>query len=166
MTATIGSAVAAMVIGRITGPAGVNSSLAALTQTDQNLAGLLNPAQVRSQNVSADLAERGSMVKYPAVNVYCEQIVNQLTEKFRMFSGAVQMAIEVWHSQDRLEGLQDSLDLYADAVMDMLNASRGDWGQGAFYGGAYKVAFGAVKSGGKNFIQIAKITFEIGVSKS
>ncbi len=76
------------------------------------------------------------------------------------------MAIEVWHSQDRLEGLQDTLDLYADAIMDMLNASRGDWGQGAFYGGAYKVAFGIVKPGGKNFIQIAKITFEIGVSKS
>jgi preprotein translocase subunit Sss1 len=28
------------------------------------------------------------------------------------------------------------------------------------------VAFGAVKPGGKNFIQVAKITFEIGVSKS
>jgi hypothetical protein len=166
MTAKIGSAVAAKVIGRITGPSGVNSSLAALTQTDQNMAGRLNLAQVRSQNAPADLAERGSMVKYPAVNVYCEQIVNQLTEKFRLFSGTVHMAIEVWHSQDRLEGLQDTLDLYADAIMDMLNASRGDWGQGAFYGGAYKVAFGIVKPGGKNFIQIAKITFEIGVSKS
>jgi hypothetical protein len=166
MTAKLGSAVAAMVLRRITGTAGVNSNLAALTQADQNLAGPLNAAQVRSQNVAADLAERGSTVKYPAVNVYCEQIVNQLTEKFRMFSGMVQMAIEVRHSQDRLEGLQDSLDLYADAIMAVLNASRGDWGEGAFYGGGYKVAFGAVKQGGKNFIQIAKITFEIGVSKS
>jgi hypothetical protein len=166
MTAKIGSAVAAMVIGRITGPAGVNSSLANLAQADQNLAGPLNPAQVRSQNVAADLAERGSTVKYPAVNVYCEQIVNQMTEKFRMFSGTVQMAVEVRHSQDRLEGLQDSLDLYADAIMGVLNASRGDWGADAFYGGGYKVAFGPVKQGGKNFIQIAKITFEIGVSKS
>jgi hypothetical protein len=166
MTAKIGSAVAAKVIGRITGPAGVNSTLAALTQTDQNLAGPLNAAQVRSLNAAADLAERGSTVKYPAVNVYCEQIVNQMTEKFRMFSGTVQMAIEVRHSQDRIEGLQDSLDLYADAIMAVLNANRGDWGDGAFYGGAYKVAFGAVKQGGKNFIQIMKITFEIGVSKS
>jgi hypothetical protein len=166
MTAKIGSAVAAMVMRRVTGPAGVNSSLAALAQADQNLAGPLNAAQVRSQNVAADLAERGSTVKYPAVNVYCEQIVNQMTEKFRMFSGTVQMAIEVRHSQDRLEGLQDSLDLYADAIMAVLNASRGDWGEGAFYGGAYKVAFGPVKQGGRNFIQVAKITFDIGVSKS
>jgi|GEM_PF-6086350 len=34
MMAKIGSAVAAMVIGRITGPAGVNSILAALAQAD------------------------------------------------------------------------------------------------------------------------------------
>jgi hypothetical protein len=33
-----------------------------------------------------------------------------------------------------------------------------------YYAGGYQVAFGPVKHGGKNFIQIAKITFEIGVS--
>jgi len=166
MTARIGSAVAAKLMGRITGPAGVNSMLAALTQADHELAGPLHAAQIRLQNVAADLAERGSMVKYPAVNVYCEQIVNQMTEKFRTFSGTVQMAIEIRHSQDRLEGLQAGLDLYADAMTAVLDTGRGDWGDGAFYGGGYKVAFGAVKQGGKNFIQVAKITFEIGVSKN
>ena len=40
--------------------------------------------------------------------MYCEKIVNDLTEKFRTFSGTVQMAIELRHSQDRLEGLQDA----------------------------------------------------------
>jgi len=35
-----------------------------------------------------------------------------------------------------------------------------------FYGGGYEVAFAAVKNGGKNFIQVAKVTFEIGVSRS
>ena len=166
MTARIGSAVAAKVMDRITGPAGMNSTLAALTQSERALAGPLNEAQVRLQNVAADLAERGSTVKYPAVNVYCEQVVNQMSEKFRTFSGTVHMTVEVRHSQDRLEGLQASLDLYTDAMTAVLDASRGDWGDGAFYCGGYKVAFGAVKQGGKNFIQIAKITFEIGVSKN
>ena len=76
------------------------------------------------------------------------------------------MAIEVRHSQDRLDGLQDALELYADAVTQVLDANRGDWGDGMFYGGEYEVAFGAVKQGGKNFIQVAKVTFEIGVSSS
>jgi len=166
MTARIGSAVAGKVMGRITGPTGVNPMLAGLTQADQALAGPLNAGQVRAQNVAADLAERGGTFKYPAVNVYCEQIVNQMTEKFRTFSGTVQMAIEIRHSQDRLEGLQASLDVYTDAMTAVLDTSRGDWGDGAFYGGGYKVAFGAVKQGGRNFIQVAKITFEIGVSKN
>jgi hypothetical protein len=98
--------------------------------------------------------------------VYCEQIVNQMTEKFRTFSGTVQMTVEIRHSQDRLEGLQAGLDLYVDAMTAVLDTSRGDWGDGAFYGGGYKVAFSAVKQGGKNFIQVAKIIFEIGVSKN
>jgi hypothetical protein len=166
MTATIGSATTAQVMQLITGANGLNSSLAALTQADQALARPLDMAQVRAQNVAADLAERSSMVKYPVVHVYCEKVTNRLTEKFRTFSGTAQMTIEIRHSQDRLEGLQDSLQLYADAATQVLAANRGDWGDGMFYGGGYEASFGAVKQGGKNFIQVAKIAFEIGVSKN
>ena len=166
MTATIGSTTTAQVMRLITGVGGLNSSLAALTQADQALAGPLDMAQVRAQNVAAELAERSSMVKYPVVHVYCEKVTNRLTEKFRTFSGTAQMTIEIRHSQDRLEGLQDSLQLYTDAATQVLAANRGDWGDGMFYGGGYEASFGAVKQGGKNFIQVAKVTFEIGVSKN
>ena len=166
MQKTIGNAVTGKVIQRITGPVGVNSGLAALVSSSDPPAGLLDAAQVRSQNVAADVAERSGIVQYPLVNVYCEKISNTLVEKFRTFSGTAQMAIELRHSQDRLDGLQDAVELYADAVMKTLNAGRGDWGDGMFYGGAYDVSFGPVKKGGKNFIQVAKVTFEIGVSRS
>jgi hypothetical protein len=165
MTGKIGGAATAKVVSRITGAAGINANIAALTAGDTP-AGLLDPAQVRTQNVAAELAERSSGVKYPAVHVYCEKVVNDLAEKFRSFSGRVQMAIEVRHSQDRLEGLLDTLEVYADAATRVLTAGRGDWGDGMFYGGGYEVSFGAVKSGGRNFIQVAKVTFEIGVSRS
>jgi hypothetical protein len=166
MTARIGSATTAKVIHRITGPRGVNSGLAALTQGGTAWASPLETAQVRSQNVAADVAERGTTVQYPTANVYCEKIVNSLKEKFRAFSGSVQMAIELRHSQDRLEGLQDALELYTDALTQVLHTGRGDWGDGMFYGGAYEVSFGPVKKGGRNYIQVAKVTFEIGVSRS
>ena len=166
MTAKIGSAITAKVVQRIIGSNGVNQALAALTAADQALAGPLEAEQVRPQNVAADLAERGEVVRYPCLSVYCEKVVNQLEEKFRSFSGIVQMAIEIRHSQDRLEGLQEGLELYADAVMQVLTANRGDWGDGMFYSGAYQVAFGAVKHGGRNYLQAAKITFEMGVSKN
>ena len=166
MTATIGSTTTTQVMQLITGTGGVNSSLAALTLTDQALAGPLDVAQIRAQNVAADLAERATTVTYPTVNVYCEKVTNQLTEKFRTFSGTAQMTIEVRHSQDRLDGLQDSLQLYTDAVTQVLAANRGDWGNGMFYAGGYEASFGPVKQGGKNFIQVAKVTFGIGVSVS
>lgn len=164
--AKIGSAITAKVVERLTGTAGVNSGLAALTQEEQELARPLDADQVCRLHTSADLVERSTAVRYPTVNVYCEKIDNRLTEKFRTFSGTAQVAIELRHSQDRLDGLQDALELYTDAATRVLDSSRGDWGDGMFYSGGYEVAFAAAKHGGRNFLQVAKITLEIGVSIS
>jgi hypothetical protein len=165
MTTGIGSAITTKVVNRITGPAGLNAGLAAITQGSVDPM-LVDAAQVRAQNVAADMAERGGAVKYPNVCVYCEGLANELREKFRSFSGKAEMAIEVRHSQDRLEGLEQRLEVFVDGAMRMLNESRGDWGDGMFYGGKYQVSFSTVKQGGKNFMQTAKITFEIGVSRN
>jgi hypothetical protein len=142
----------------------IGSSAAA--KVSQKLAGssALTDAQIRSQNVAADLAERSGAVRYPTLLVYCEKIVNSMAEKFRAFSGTLEMAIEIRHSSDRLDSLLDGLEASTGAVTAILTSSRGDWGDGLFYSGGYQVAFGAAKHGGKNFIQIAKVTFEIGAS--
>jgi len=166
MTSKLGSAATAKVLSRITGPSGVNAGLAALTLGQSAFAGLVDSSQVRAQNVASQIAEHALEVKYPAVNVYCEKIVNDLKQKFQTFSGRVQMAIEVRQSQDRLEGMEDNLELYVDAAMQMLDGGRGDWGDGMYYAGGYEVAFGPVKQGGKNFMQVAKVTFEIGVNRN
>jgi hypothetical protein len=147
MAAKIGNLATSKVVQRITGANGA-----------------LSEAQVRKQNVAAELAERSGAVRYPVVLVYCEKIVNSMAEKFRIFSGALQMAIEVRQSSDRLEGLEDRVEATADAVTQILSANRGDWGDGMYYSGGYQVAFGPIKQGGKNFIQVAKVTFEIGAS--
>jgi hypothetical protein len=165
MATTIGSLITGQAISLLTGTSGVNSYLSAVAQGNGQPFCPLSAAQVRAQNVAPDIADQSNTMQYPAVNVYCEKIVNNLVEKFRAFSGNVQTTIELRHSQDRLDGLQDALENYADAIMQVLNSNRGDWGSGMFYGGAYQVAFGAVKHGGKNFQQVAKITFEIGVSR-
>jgi hypothetical protein len=166
MTTTIGSLITGQVIQLLTGTSGVNSYIAASTQDNGQLLNPLNSFQVRAQNVAPEIADKSNTMQYPAVNVYCEKIVNSLAEKFRTFAGNAQATVELRHSQDRLEGLQDALENYADAIMQVLNANRGDWGNGLFYCGAYQVLFSAVKHGGRNFQQVAKITFEIGVSRS
>lgn len=164
MTGKLGSLATAAVVQMITTPTGVNASLGALTLAGQTAPAVLQSAQVVSQNVAADLAEQAGVIQYPTVNVYCEKLVNSQVEKFRSFSGTIQMAMELRYSQDRLDGLQDAMAVYADALLQVLEGNQGDWGNGLFYGGAFQVAYGAVKHGGKNFLQTAKITFEIGVS--
>lgn len=119
---------------------------------------------VVAENVAADIAEKSAGAQYPVAVVYCEKIVNELREKFRSFSGTVTLAIEVRYSHDRLEGLEGALEQVTDSVTAALSASRGDWGSGMFYNGAYGVSYGSVKRGGKSFLQTAKVVCEVEAS--
>ena len=158
--AGIGSAATRKVMERLAGPAEAGSTVGALTEAGYE------GAAMRAQNAAADLVERAGGTRYPLVTVYCEKVVNNLREKFRSFSGTVEIAIEVRHSQDRLEGMEEAIEQQTDAVTTALAASRGDWGDGMYYAGGYEVSFGRVARGGKNYTQVAKVTFEIGVSRN
>ena len=54
---------------------------------------------------------------------------------------------------------------YVDAVTDVLDSQRGCWAPGVMYTGGYEVSLNPLKHGGKNFLQTAKITFELEVSQ-
>lgn len=119
---------------------------------------------VIAQNAPVALMEKSSAVKYPVVLVYADRVQNLLTEKFRNFSGKVRTVAEVRASQDRFEGLEDNVRLYVDAVTQVLDANRGDWGQGMFFTGGYEVKFDPVQHGGRNVLQVAKVIFEVDLS--
>jgi hypothetical protein len=119
---------------------------------------------VVTQNMSIEIWEKAAVVKYPLIQVYSDRVRNLLTEKFRTFSGKIRTIAEVRLSQDRIEGLEDKLRLYVDAVTQILDQNRGNWGQGAFYTGGYEITFDPVKQGGKNFLQVAKVVFEVDMS--
>ena len=162
--AWVGSTVTAQVLGLLRMPQGLNACVATLAQALNTTASPLAESQLTAQNVAIDLAERSQDVTYPAVTVYCDKIVNQLKEKFRAFSGIAVMTIEVRVSQDRLDGIEGQSQMYLDALTQVLDQNRGDWGEGMYYAGGYEAAFGQVKHGGRNFIQVAKVTFNVGVS--
>jgi hypothetical protein len=143
---------------------GLGTTLGQLSSdTGVKLAGV-SLSHIIQQNTPFALAEKTATAKYPAVHVYCDRIQNLLTEKFRTFSGKVRTVAEVRVSQDRIEGLEEQVRLYAEAVTNILDASRGDWGQGMFFAGQYEVKFEPVQQGGKNFLQAAKVTFEVDLS--
>lgn len=120
--------------------------------------------QIIAQNVAPDVSERSTAAKYPLLFVYCSRIVNRLREKFRTFSGDAEMVIEARVSQDRLDDMEAHVEFYIDAILRVLDNNRGDWGDGVFYAGGYEVAFGGVKHGGRNFLQIAKVSLVLEIS--
>jgi hypothetical protein len=122
------------------------------------------PDHVILQNAPIALAERSQAVKYPVVHIYCDRVQNLLIEKFRKFSGKIRTVAEVRVSQDRIEGLEDQVRLYADAVTQILDTNRGSWGQGLFFTGGYEVRFEPIQHGGRNFLQLAKVIFEVDLS--
>jgi Uma2 family endonuclease len=163
--ASTGSRAEGKVLEILAAPTGLSATLAAIAEAEQTALAEIPPAHIVRQNVSAEIVERNTGTRYPLVQVYCEKLSNSLKEKFRRFSGKAHMAVEVRVSQDRLEGLERKVQLYADGLMQVLDGSRGDWGNGMYYAGGYEAAFGAVKHGGRNFLQAAKISFEVEVSE-
>jgi hypothetical protein len=145
-------------------PSGLPAGLAAIAYANKVTLPVMEASQIIAQNVPADLIEKTAGTKYPAYHLYCEKLQNTLREKFRRFSGTAQLSVDVRVTHDRLEGLDQKLQWYVDALTEVLDANRGDWGNGLFYTGGYTVVFQPVKHGGKNFLQTAKVSFEVQVS--
>ena len=121
-------------------------------------------ATIQEQNIDVGTLEKRAGAKYPSVSVYCERLENKMREKFRTFSGKAHMVMEVRVSHDHISEVEQDLGLYVDAVTQVLDLNRGPWNGAMFYGGGYEVKFDAVKHGGRNYLQTAKVTFSLDVS--
>jgi hypothetical protein len=143
---------------------GVNVRVGAIEQADATLQAI-GIRSVVALNASVDISEKSGNAHYPALMVYCDKLTNAMKEKFRRFSGKAHMVVEVRYSQDRLEAIESNLQVYVDAVCALLDDSRGDWGSGTIYTGGYDVSYESVARGGKNFLQRAKVGFDVEVSR-
>lgn len=152
------------VMGVLAADDGLPAAVEALVQQQGVALPAIARQQIVAQNVAFDISEQSTTTKYPLVYVYCNKVVNELREKFRAFSGDAEMVVEARVSQDRLDQIETNLQAYVDAITQVLDNSRGDWGDGVFFNGGYEVTFGGVKHGGRNFLQIAKISFVLEIS--
>jgi hypothetical protein len=159
----IATSAASSIMDLLTASAGTNFALAAIAE-ELGDGPAIPISSVLIGNTSPELFEQSTALKYPTVNIYCATLSNKLKEKFRVFSGTVSVVVELRHSQDRIQQIQTTLETYVAAACQILDASRGDLGNGLFYAGGYEVSFGPVKRGGRNFLQIAKVGLELDVS--
>jgi hypothetical protein len=152
-------------IAILLGQTGMTAAATQLGQRIGTVVAAIPQEQMAARNVSAEISERSVVVKYPTLNIYCERVTNSLREKFRTFSGRTEMVAEIRVSQDRIDGIERQLQRNVDLITEVLDSNRGDWGNGVFYTGSYQVVFGPVRQGGKNFLQHAKVSFEVELSK-
>jgi hypothetical protein len=118
---------------------------------------------VQSAHITGEQWEKAGPQKYPQLVVYCERIRNLQTDKFKRFSGVVDLAIEVRNSGDHVQGLEQGTLLYVEAVSDVIEECRGEWRPCVYSTGQYDVKFEPVKPGGKRFLQVAHITVPVQV---
>lgn len=163
--ARIATSVTNRVLELLSAEQGVAPALAEMSLDAGIVEGPITALHLVPRNVSSEIAEKSTGVVYPAFYLYCERFTNTLREKFRTFSGTARMMIEIRASQDRLDQIEQRLQVYVDSVTAVLDANRGDWGQGIFYTGGYDITFSPVRHGGRNFLQIAKVSFEVQVSR-
>ncbi|MCS6954154.1 MAG: hypothetical protein RMK57_16220 [Bryobacterales bacterium] len=149
------------VVNLLRAPGGLAASLAWIASREGKVPAEVLPEQIRGQNISSELAEKTAGVHYPAIYVYCERLSNDLKEKFRTFAGRIRMVIEARVSKDRLEDLDAELQRLSEAIAHTLDTARGNWGEGLCYPGGYEVTYSPIRHGGKNFLQSAKIAFEV-----
>lgn len=145
----------------LSGPGGLPENIRKINMDAGRRVPSISGEDIVERHVTADVAEKTSGVRYPSVYVYCEKVVNELREKFRRFSGTADLVIEIRVSHEHMDELQRVLHTYAEAITDILDSKRGHWTPGVFYTGGYSIQYGAVKRGGRNFLQSAKVELTV-----
>lgn len=139
------------------GRGGVTAKLGELRAELQTDHGEVPDPAMHVLHAGVELEDRASGAKYPQILIHCAKTRNLLTEKFRRFSGVVEVVVEVRVSHDRLSALDRLTQIYTSAVEAVLQDCRGELGECVFFSGRYEIEFGAAKKGGRNFVQTTRI---------
>jgi len=92
-----GTVAAAKLLGRLQDPAGLQQKIGQIAEVAAFELPLVEFDHIQTRNIGADVLEKSTAFKYPVVLVYAERIKNKQTEKFRRFSGQVDLVVEMRH---------------------------------------------------------------------
>jgi hypothetical protein len=126
----------------------------------------ITPTQVILSSAGADIGDSNIQLTYPRICLYSGGMRNMQTERFRSLSGSITVAAEIWASGNLVTDTDQWIHFYVEAVTDILRQNIGDWGDGIFFSGIYDVQFQAPRPGGLGFVQSAKVTSNLIVSRN
>lgn len=117
-------------------------------------------------SASAEICDKDFQLTYPRICLYSTAVKNTHIEKFRSLSGTVSVTAEVWASANLLQDTDQWIHFYVEAMTNILRQSIGDWGDGIFFSGVYDVQFQPPKVGGFGYVESAKVTCSVNVSRN
>ncbi|MGA8030066.1 MAG: hypothetical protein WB992_23210 [Bryobacteraceae bacterium] len=123
-------------------------------------------SQVILSSASPDIGDLNAQLSYPRICLYSGGVKNTQIEKFRSLSGTLLVVAEIWASGDLVTQTDQWIHFYVEAMTNILRQNIGDWGGGVFFSGAYDVQFQSPKVGGLGFVESAKVTCNLNVSRS
>jgi hypothetical protein len=147
-----------------------NNALEQAINALANSANLSVPAitssEVTISSASTDIADKDIQLTYPRIGLYSTAVKNTQIEKFRSLSGTVSVVADLWASANLVQDTDQWIQFYVEAMTDLLRQSIGDWGDGIFFSGAYEVQFQPPKVGGYGYVESAKVTCILNVSRN
>ena len=127
---------------------------------------LLLASQVYVSSSPIGMAELLEELAFPRISVFSGKLINSQIEKFRSLSGSIEITAEIVATADFLADADRWIHYYAEAVANILRHSRGDWGDGLFFSGAYDIDVQPPRAGSAGYIQLAHVSCSVGVSRN
>ena len=140
---------------------GMNAQLGSIEARDGVTLDRIAANRFALLNMHSELVDQTDEAGYPAVLLSAEQAENLNREKFAYFSGPLRLGAEVRVSAERPDSLEAHVHRYVEAMVNVLQASSGDWPDGLVYSGRYAVIFSPARMGGDNFLQSARLSIAL-----
>src|SRR3954447_24853649 len=109
-----GTVVAGKLLERLQAVDGLPQKLSEIANLATFELPLIELDHIQTRNIAADVLEKSMALKYPVVLIYPERIKNEQKEKFRRFSGKVDLVVEIRLTQDRVDELEAKMGAYVD----------------------------------------------------
>jgi hypothetical protein len=127
---------------------------------------VLPASQVYVSSSPIGMAELLEELAFPRVSVFSSKLINSQVEKFRSLSGSIAITAEIVATADFVAEADQWIHYYAEAVSNILRNSRGDWGDGIFFSGAYDIDVQPPRAGAAGYIQVAHVSCSVNVSRN
>lgn len=150
----------------LTAGGALQSEIESLASANNIVLPVISQSQIILSSIDPNLGDDNVQLTYPRICLYPLIVKNTKAEKFCSFSGTVSVVAEIWASGDLVGQIDQWIHYYVEAYTALLRQHAGDWGDGIFYSGVYDGQFQAPKAGGVGFVESAKVTCVLNVSRN